>query len=210
MNDPWREQLRAVLLEALALKDLPRSGWVRAGVSQPESVAAHSWGVAFLALVLMPPELDRARVLEIALLHDLAEVRVGDITPHDAVDAGEKSRAEREALSALLAPLGRGDVLFERWLEYEVGSTAEGRFVKACDKLDMALQAERYAEQGLDLSEFVRSALGRLEGHVLSDLVHVASDRDVHQQAEGEHDGDHGGAAVGDERQSDPNHGHDA
>ncbi len=30
------------LIEALGLKDVVRAGWVRAGVKQPESVAAHS------------------------------------------------------------------------------------------------------------------------------------------------------------------------
>ena len=56
-----QELLRARLLEALSLKDLARAGWVRAGVQHPESVAAHSWGVAWLVLALCPAELDRGR-----------------------------------------------------------------------------------------------------------------------------------------------------
>ena len=51
--------LRARLLEALALKELPRAGWVRERVQQPESVAAHSWGVAWLVLVLCPEHINR-------------------------------------------------------------------------------------------------------------------------------------------------------
>ena len=31
------------LIQALGLKSVLRAGWVRAGVKQPESVAAHSW-----------------------------------------------------------------------------------------------------------------------------------------------------------------------
>ena len=38
------------LSEALALKDVLRQGWVDRGHPHPESVAAHSWGVAFLVL----------------------------------------------------------------------------------------------------------------------------------------------------------------
>ena len=40
----------------------------------------------------------------------------------------------------------------------------EGRLVKALDKLDMLLQARRYAEaQAVDTEEFVASALAALE-----------------------------------------------
>ena len=151
--------MRQRLLEALKLKDLPRSGWVRAGVENPESVAAHSWGVAWLVLVLCPGRLDRGRALALAVVHDLAEVVVGDLTPHDDVSAEEKQLREGEAL-VRLAPNPEISVLFG---EYQADETPEARFVKACDKLDMALQATFYGrEQGLDLREFVESALGRL------------------------------------------------
>ncbi len=168
--------LKATLLEALALKDLPRAGWVRAGVDQPESVAAHSWGVAWLVLVLCPEGVDRGRALAIAVAHDLAEVRCGDITPHDGVPAAEKQAREQTAMEALAADLPNGDEILALWREYEDGDTAEGRFVKACDKLDMALQAQSYsAAQGLDLEEFVESALGRLGEGVLKELATPAA-----------------------------------
>ena len=164
-------ELRATLLEALKLKALPRSG-VRAGGAQPEAVAAHSWGVAYLVLVLCPEKLDRGRALAIAVAHDLAEVRCGDITPHDGVPAAEKSARERSAMEGLAAGLPNGDEILALWREYEDGASPEGRFVKACDKLDMALQAQRYsAAQGLDLAEFVESALGRLPEGVLRELA---------------------------------------
>ena len=46
--------MREQLLHMLQLKDVERTGWVRAGVNKPESVAAHSWGMATLALKLCP------------------------------------------------------------------------------------------------------------------------------------------------------------
>lgn len=165
------EALRDLLDEVLALKALPRAGWLRVGVEGAESVAAHSWGVAWLVLALCPPELDRGRALAIATLHDLAEVRVGDLTPHDAVDADEKARLEDAATEGLLAalPAARAEELQALYEEYARGTTPEGRFVKACDKLDMALQAHRYAaDQGVETDEFVQSALSRLDGALKS------------------------------------------
>ena len=165
-------KIRNTLLECLALKDLPRAGWVNAGVENPESVAAHSWGVAWLAAVLCPKGVDRGVATTIAVIHDVAEVRVGDITPEDGVDAGEKSRVEHEATAQILAVLGGDESLLELWLDYERERTPEGRFVKACDKLDMALQASVYSEnQNLDLSEFIDSALSRLDDEVLRRLA---------------------------------------
>lgn len=160
--------LRARLIEALALKELPRAGWVRAGVRSPESVAAHSWGVAWLVLVLCPPHLDREKALCIAIVHDLAEVRVGDITPHDGVAPHDKHAREQAAFAALNTGLPVDLMPFAQ----AYGSTPEGRFVKACDKLDMALQAQRYtAEQGLALQEFIDSALSKLDPGLLRELA---------------------------------------
>lgn len=164
--------IRELLLEVLRLKALARAGWVRRGVTGPESVAAHSWGTAWLVLALCPPGLDRGRALAIAVVHDLAEVRVGDVTPHDGVAPADKTAAEHAALEELVAPLPHGAELVELWLEYEEERTPEGRFVKACDKVDMALQAQAYtAEQGLDLTEFLDSARERLDDPVLRALL---------------------------------------
>lgn len=148
-----------VLLEVLALKDLPRTGWVRRGIERPESVAGHSWGVAWLVLVLLPPELDRARALTYAVLHDLAEVRTGDLTPHDGVSRAEKQRNEHIAMASLTGLLPDGSSLLDTWTAYETQADPEARFVRQLDRLDMALQAvayERNTEK--DLSEFLVSA----------------------------------------------------
>ena len=137
--------------EWLHLKHVLRTGWVRAGVESPESVAAHSWGMSILAMHLCLEGLDRMRVLEMCLVHDLPEVEVGDLTPHD--DTSSKSQDEHAAMTRL-AP--QWLALFE---EYEAQVTPESKFVKYLDKLDMALMARIYEDlQGLDLSEFVTSA----------------------------------------------------
>ncbi|MSQ03316.1 MAG: HD domain-containing protein [Myxococcales bacterium] len=145
---------RELLNECLALKELHRAGWKRVGVAEPESVADHSFGVALAALVLAPPELDRGRLLAMALLHDLAEVRVGDITPHDGVSPQEKTRREADAAARLFEGHPQ---LAAIWLESEQGVTAEARFLKAMDTLDLHLQAERYGDRGYDTSEFGRA-----------------------------------------------------
>lgn len=148
-----------VLLEALGLKALPRKGWVRRQVARPESVAAHSWGVSWLVIALLPPGLDLRKALAYAVLHDLPEVRAGDWTPHDGVSRLAKAAAERSAMAGLCAGLARGAEVLATWEAYEAQADAEACFVRQLDRLDMALQAVRYTEDGTpDLLEFVESA----------------------------------------------------
>ena len=135
---------REPFLEVLGLKEVDRAGWKRSGLTDVESVAGHSWGVAFLAMQICPPELDRLKVIEMAVCHDVAEVRVGDITPHDGISAEEKVRIETEAMLSLSKGFPRGEHMLELYREYEVGETAEARFLKLCDKLDMAFQSYVY------------------------------------------------------------------
>ncbi len=91
------------------------------------------------------------RVIEMCLVHDLPEIEVGDLTPHD--DLTNKFEDEKSAMEKL-APQW-----LELFLEYEQQDTPESRFVKYLDKLDMAVMARFYEEQqGLDLSEFIASA----------------------------------------------------
>jgi putative hydrolase of HD superfamily len=164
--------LRERLLELLALKALPRAGWIRVGVPAPESVAAHSWGVAFLVLALAPDSLDRGHALGPALVHDLAEVEVGDITPHDGVSPDEKHRREAVAMARLVTPFPRSAELLALYEEYAAKRSPEARFVRACDKLDLALQSALYQRDGgLDTGELWRSALSGLDEPTLRTLA---------------------------------------
>ena len=112
---------KEALKEALGLKDVIRAGWIRAGVKNPESVAAHSWGMALLATQICPDDLNIQRVLELCILHDIAEVHVGDITPHDNVTAEEKHRRESEAIQQM------GVEAADAFAEYEAQESAESR-----------------------------------------------------------------------------------
>ena len=145
-----------LLLEFYTLKDIPRAGWIRKDILQPESVAAHSWGVAWLCLSLCPKTLDLNRVLAMALVHDLTEARTGDITPYDNIDTNTKHSLERKAAEDLFS---KQPQTADLWTEYIDHQTPESEFVHQIDKLDMAIQALQYFRQtGIDTTEFITSA----------------------------------------------------
>jgi putative hydrolase of HD superfamily len=147
------------LSEALGLKDLPRAGWLRAGVGAPESVAAHSWGVALLTAALLPDGLDLGRALLYAVLHDLAEVRVGDVTPADGVSPADKAAREAAAMADLCASLPRGSALLAAFAAYEAQEDDEARFVRQLDRLDLGLTARRYGVADPSFLASARAAL---------------------------------------------------
>lgn len=138
-----------LLLDACRLKCVPRAGWVMRGVSEAESVADHTFGVAFVSLLLcelVERPVDRAKVLTVALLHDLPESATGDVPRPAAAHfpAGAKREAESSALSELLRTLPAGDQWRSWWREFEEGSSPEGRLVRDADRLDMMIQAYVY------------------------------------------------------------------
>ncbi len=152
------------LIDILGLKNIIRAGWVKVGIERPESVASHSWGMSALALELCPKHLDLSKVLSLCIVHDIPEIIVGDLTPLD--DCTNKAKDEHSAMQKL-AP--QWLYLFE---EYEAGQTAEAKFVKQIDKLDMALQAVIYRnEQGVDTSEFIESARKKIHDSNLQELI---------------------------------------
>ena len=150
--------------EFVQLKQLYRQGWLHNGIllENCESVAEHSFGVALLALVLADEysvELDTAKVIRMALIHDLGEIYAGDFTPADNIDRNDKYTLEKQSVAKVLEKLPNGFKWIALWEEYEIGESAESHFVKQLDKLEMALQASVYEHQGLaDLSMFFTSA----------------------------------------------------
>jgi len=99
-----------------------------------------------------------------ALIHDMAEALVGDITPVDGVAKQEKNRREATTMDYFTdSLLGRvnngltGKEIRAIWQEYEDSETLESKFVHDVDKVELILQMleyERVHERKLDLGEF--------------------------------------------------------
>ncbi|CAJ2648337.1 5'-deoxynucleotidase HDDC2 isoform X2 [Trifolium pratense] len=152
------------------LKTTKRKGWVNHGIKGAESIADHMYRMALMALIAADvPGLSRERCIKIALVHDIAEAIVGDITPSDGVPKAEKSRMEQEALNKMCEVLGGGirDEIQELWLEYENNSSLEANVVKDFDKVEMILQALEYEmEHGKVLDEFFISTAGKFQTEI--------------------------------------------
>jgi putative hydrolases of HD superfamily len=152
----------STLIELQRLKSLDRTGWVLRGLPPgTESVASHSFGVAatvmFLAdrLVASGVSLDLGRTLRMALIHDWAEARIGDM-PRTAIPyfgAEVRRAAESKAFADIAKGTGEAEVYQELFEDYEQRASLEARLVKAADIIDLLVQVlalERAGYRGLD------------------------------------------------------------
>jgi len=167
-----------VLSAAGRLKQIPRTGWViKAGIGNAESVADHSYRVSLAVMILSDLlGLDTLRAVRIALIHDLAESYTGDITPQQVEEGVDKSSIEEEAMQRILQDLPRQvqHLYLQAWRDWVERASSEARLVHDVDALEMALQAEEYAQSGFDrnkLLEFKRSASERVAGGVVKELI---------------------------------------
>lgn len=132
------------LLDFLSLmepmKFRTRHSWTSDGTH--ETVAAHSWRLALLSMLVAPqfPELDMDKVLRMCVLHDIGEAVTGDIPAFLKTETHEQG--ELDAVSGLLARLD--EPLKAAWgalfAEMEARESREARLYKALDRLEAVIQ----------------------------------------------------------------------
>lgn len=107
-----------------------------------ESDTDHTYMLSLVAGSLASeylPQLDRGKVMEFALLHDLVEVHAGDVPTFRALSPEQKRAKDDAEHAALLKIRGEYGEHFP-WIhttieEYERRDTKEARFVKVVDKM---------------------------------------------------------------------------
>ncbi len=127
------------------LKALPRTGWVKRGIPNPETVAEHMYRSQFIAY-------DLAKILgadpiacaHMMMIHDLPEARAGDITPGCGISREEKAARELKAAQELAELSGNPEFL-DVFIEYEEKKTLRSHICNDADKLECLVQALEYA-----------------------------------------------------------------
>ncbi|HZF07185.1 MAG TPA: HD domain-containing protein [Thermoanaerobaculia bacterium] len=140
MLDPDRlaRQLEFIL-ELDRLKGIERRSWLLHS-ERRENSAEHSWHLAIMAMVLCEhaaEPVDRLKVIEMVLVHDVVEIDAGDTFRYDTagqVDQAERERRAADRLFALLPP-EQGVRMRQLWEEFEARQTPEARFAAALDRL---------------------------------------------------------------------------
>lgn len=121
------------------LKTVIRQSYLVTG-ERKENTAEHSWHVAVAAMLLCEyanEPVDRSRVVQMLLLHDIVEILAGDTYLYDSAGLSDQSAREQEAAQKLfgLLPADQSQEFHQLWEEFESKSSPEARFAKSLDRL---------------------------------------------------------------------------
>lgn len=124
------------------LKTVLRNNWTQD--NRRESSAEHSWSVAMMAWLLtkniedeLGVKLDQARIIKMALVHDIVEIEAGDVAAWDNKGREDVKSDEQQAIEKITNHLAApgGQEIHDLWIEHEERQTTEAKLVKACDQL---------------------------------------------------------------------------
>jgi putative hydrolase of HD superfamily len=172
------DRIADFLFEVGMLKRTPRSGWQFLPGAAAESVAEHAFRTAMVAFTLarLDGSVNRARVVELALAHDLAEARTGDLNYMNQ----KYVRADEEAAIAdLTRDLPFADELAGLLAEFRAGATPEAVLARDADQLELLLQLREQLDAGHgSASEWMPFALKRLRTDLARELGARIVERD--------------------------------
>lgn len=158
------------------LKRYKRTGWLVAGVRDPESIADHSFRTAVLAGVIAKLEGGNPeRAAFMSLFHDTQETRITDI-PYigkrylKAAPNEEVTADQTRGLPGEVAEMVGGAVA-----EYEEKASLEAVCARDADKLECLIQAVEYREQGnQNVQPWIDSSLAALTTATAKQLAEEA------------------------------------
>lgn len=140
----------ALLRPALAQKmihQIPRTGWVRYRVTQPETVGEHVEGLAKLVGDYLAeqgaPARQRERLMAMARVHDVPEAIASDFTRHDPICSEDKHRIEWLAARVIFEHPTFSDKL-ELVKEHMDQQTPDAQLLSDFDKIHAVRMAAYY------------------------------------------------------------------
>ena len=156
------------------LAEIPRAGWVRRGIEDPETVLDHTLALRQFVhdnryeLQQYFSDGEVEEIIGMLEVHDWPEVYTGDITPHDD---GYEDRFEGEyvVMQNICRPLGVvGKEIFSLWERFETGEDEAASFARQVDRLQGIVRAFRYEYEGQGTVGMTRDFInysGRLITH---------------------------------------------
>lgn len=183
----------AFVIEIDEMKRILRMN-LHADGSKRENDAEHSWHLAVMAMLLeeyCSEKVDIARVIKIALVHDLVEVYAGDTFAYDSKGYEDKDEREKMAADKLFGMLESEQAAFFRalWDEFEEKATPESRYANAVDRLQPLILnyltdghtwklGDVHAPQILKRMDIIRTATPEL-WHIVEGIIETSIEKGI-------------------------------
>jgi putative hydrolase of HD superfamily len=135
-----------LLYELGSLRHVPRT-WKHFMNPDFANLAEHHLRVTWIALVLVKYEhaTDTAKIMKMAIVHDIAESRTGDV---NYLQRQYAKLDEHLAIHDMLGDTSLADEFLEVWEEYEKRESIEAKIVKDADNIDVDLELMEQATKG--------------------------------------------------------------
>ncbi|MBC6718389.1 HD domain-containing protein [Aurantimonas sp. DM33-3] len=161
------------LFEIGTLRHVDRS-WRQFGGLPFANVAEHSFRMTIIAMLIAMREGARVdRVVQMALVHDLHESRVGDA---NYVQKMYRTEEVNDAIREMAEDTSLAGHLRDLHNEMTIGDTLEAKIVKDADNLDCDFELRERADSGARIA----SALEPTRGAVAASL-HTNTAREIHE-----------------------------
>ncbi|MFH1401777.1 MAG: HD domain-containing protein [Parcubacteria group bacterium] len=131
-----------------------------------DTISDHSFRVAIIGLLLADMEkVNKSKVVEMCLLHDVAELRTGDA---NFINKFYREEKEEKAIKEQWFEMPGGKEIIKLLIEYNARKTKEAIVAKDADSLDQIfLQKEYFPENSYDLK--------RWHNHIAENLKTVSA-----------------------------------
>lgn len=137
------------LYEIASMRNIQR-GWRQHLGVDVANVLDHTIRVVWLSIVLgrMEGNVDENKLIKMALVHDIAETRLSDLSYIQKVYVSED---EEKAAADMFANTSLEDYQKEILVEYKARQTLEAKIVKDADNLDVDFESKELEERGAQL-----------------------------------------------------------
>ena len=147
LSQTENNELLKVIDSFSKLKNVLRIGWIKRNVplEYQETDTEHTMQMASLATSMFKEyldlQLDRKKVYEMILIHEIGELTVGDIR-EGTKEHQIKHLLEQQAVENVFANIKSRDYFVNLWEEFEERKTEEAVFAYQIDKIDPVLKAK--------------------------------------------------------------------
>ena len=135
----------------LNAKDIKRTGWVIQNINNPESIMEHMYSCWFIGLVFLPENCDmlegysKSKILNMLLIHDLAETILSDIPKYEKKNYPNYNRQENDTMLNMLlkgtySTISSLNDFVEAWTSWYEQKDENSRIAKDIDTIQAIYQ----------------------------------------------------------------------
>lgn len=151
--------------------------WRRLYSKDFANLAEHHFRTLWIAMVIASHEqgADLGKVAKLALVHDIAESRTGDV---DYLSRQYVERHEELAINDMLAGTILEEEFIQLWKEYEQRDSIESKIVKDADNLDVDFELAEQAVNGNPLEKLWKDN----RNFVAKEKLYTATAKEMYEQ----------------------------